>query len=575
MTAGMSNSRATGNLQIVLALLIAALVIVSRTVLIAHAHSESADDEYHLSRGLQFLERERLGWEMNDPPLGEAILALPMWLTGPAWTADDPWDQAADPEAVWLSPLSHHRWPRERILLLTAAWKALLCLPLAGIVFAWCRQLYGDKAAWLALAMLLIEPTFAAHIGTVGLDVLGLTGIVLALWLGWRCFQHPTPARVVALGVATAVALLLKHTAIVLPAVLLAYALIARNHPAPASSTSPPARRRSPARVRFNTWLVAMVVAVMSLWPLTFFDISAPADSGRQLSTTYTDAWSIKTDVINPLMKVPLPAGIYLGSIAAALAHGEFGHPGYLLGEWRLHGWWYYFPVVATYKIPIGIVAVFALAAASLFWLRPRWGEWPLVIAAVAWAVFIMSSGINIGFRHFLPIYIFLIMLAARCVAGPAPRVTGILAWLSVVIAAIHAASFHPDYLSYLNWPRKDAHLAITDSNLDWGQSLKQVRRWLDQNPQTGPVYLRYFPDYGEDSIAYYLGDRVTVLSDNDPLPSDGTLIVSPYFLVSSGPFRSLATRPPDDLIGHSIRVFHLNPQPTSAPTRAFSRSQP
>ena len=47
------------------------------------AHSESVDDDYHLTRGLLFLTRSLAGSELdlNDPPLGEGIIALPMLVT--------------------------------------------------------------------------------------------------------------------------------------------------------------------------------------------------------------------------------------------------------------------------------------------------------------------------------------------------------------------------------------------------------------------------------------------------------------------------------------------------------------
>ena len=61
------------------------------------------------------------------------------------------------------------------------------------------------------------------------------------------------------------------------------------------------------------------------------------------------------------------------------------GHNGYLFGEKRMTGWWYYFPVVATYKVPLGIAAVLLLGLISIGWEHPRWAEWGLLIPCVAW----------------------------------------------------------------------------------------------------------------------------------------------------------------------------------------------
>ncbi len=65
----------------------------------------------------------------------------------------------------------------------------------------------------------------------------------------------------------------------------------------------------------------------------------------------------------------------------------------------------------------------------------------------------------------------------------------------------------HPNYISYFNFPRHKPYLAINDSNVDWGQSLKQVRDWIDSHPQQKPIYLRCFGRFESPNIHYYLGD--------------------------------------------------------------------
>ncbi len=539
-----------------LAVGLALMVLLGRTLLIALAHSESFDDQYHLARGLATLERYDLDTARNDPPLGEALLALPMWLTGPARTAEDPWDRAAEPRQVWLRPLHHHRLSPDTLLILTNAWKALLTVPLAAVVFIWVHRLYGRPSAWLALGLLLVEPTFAAHTATVGLDVPGVAGIVLACYLTWQYLAVPTRGRLVAAGVATIVAMLIKHTAIILPGILFLYALMA---PRPGRDSGDGHMAVPGLRGRFNRWAAVMLVALAGLWPLTFFDVSPPDHSGRQLSATYTERWSLVADVINPLAQVPLPAGVYLGSIMEAISHGREGHHSFFNGEYRYYGWWYYFPVLMTYKVPLGIGVVLALGLLSLAWHPPRWDEWPLVIGLAGWAAFIIGSGICIGFRHFLPVYIFMLMLAARTVAGSVPRWATILAWTGVAAAAAHALSYHPDYHAYLNWPRATPFRNISYSNLDWGQSLKQVRRWLDAHQPQRPVYLANFLPH-----EYDLEGRVIPLPlfGADPLPDHGLLILSPALLNLDLRYVPLMEVEPIAIIGHTMRVYDLDRLP-------------
>src|SRR5436190_19641851 len=66
-----------------LAMLLLAAVVIPRSILVADAHSESSDDEYHLMRGLMFWRHEiNADIDLNDPPFGEGVLALPMLAIG-------------------------------------------------------------------------------------------------------------------------------------------------------------------------------------------------------------------------------------------------------------------------------------------------------------------------------------------------------------------------------------------------------------------------------------------------------------------------------------------------------------
>src|SRR3954470_20099485 len=184
--------------QLLILLCVGAVLVVARSALIESRHSETVDSEYHLNRGIAFLTGTVGKRILNDPPLGEALTALPMWAAGclPSTSARG---------------LYGHHLRTETILLMIAVWKSLLFLPFLGAVFWWCRKLYGVGAAWLASAILLTEPTFAAHIGLPTVDVLGVEGVVIACVLAWRYFQTPTTRALHLACLAVAISLLLKH----------------------------------------------------------------------------------------------------------------------------------------------------------------------------------------------------------------------------------------------------------------------------------------------------------------------------------------------------------------------------
>jgi hypothetical protein len=545
---------------LLLVLLLAAAVIVPRSYLVARAHSESYDDDWHLKRGLLFLTRSLAGSEveLNDPPLGEGLVAIPMLVTnlleGRAPADDRLYDAPGRAETIAIR---------------TALWNSILFLGFLGIVCAWCRRVYGWRSAGLAVALFVVEPNFAAHVPVAALDVLGMESIVLAALLAWRYFERPTKGRLFGLGFGIALALLVKHTALMVPIMVLALAgldwfvrpmLSGRDWRGCRHAAVDGARRLAP---------LGLIVPLL-IWALTLFDCSPPMNReavARQDKGTNGGAVSrgkaVRVAVERALhLESPWPAGCYLHAFRLGLGHGSRGHQGYLNGAWSDQGWPSYFPIVASYKVPLGIGVVLVIAVASLLSAPPRWAEWGLVVPLLACAVVALSTKINIGFRHFLPTYAFMLLLGSRSAASGVPG-WRVLAWAGVAAAGAHALSYHPDYLSYMSAPWRKPYLAISDSNVDWGQALKQVRRWLEEHRPGGrKVSLFYF---GKDngSVQYYLNDRVEQIDEHSPLPTSGWLLISPVRLVGvyeeQDRFARLRELEPDAEIGHSILVYDLD----------------
>jgi hypothetical protein len=282
-----------------------------------------------------------------------------------------------------------------------------------------------------------------------------------------------------------------------------------------------------------------------------------------------------------------LPAGIYVGSVFMSLLHLRAGHPSYLWGQVHFFSWWYYFPALALYKIPIGIGVVLLIGLLSLLWVKPRYGELPIFLCGIIWLLVMMRQPIGIGFRHFLPAEIFLLMLASRCAAGRI-KWPVVVSWIALSTAAVEMVHWAPDYMSYINFPRKDIWYVMSDSNLDWGQSRKEFKKWLYARPEDGrPVYFGYFGPIDVD-LYKEIGPRLTqyaslvhwvhrptekpgvtpnVLPDiNFTMPRHGILVLSPVAL--TGQYDSIGDHfkpirdshaEPEEVIGHNLLVFDLD----------------
>jgi hypothetical protein len=194
----------------------------------------------------------------------------------------------------------------------------------------------------------------------------------------------------------------------------------------------------------------------------------------------------------------------------------------FLNGDYRSTGWAAFFPYTTAVKTPLalfGLLAMSGLGAAALrrgpgAW-RSRLYEWsPLLsLFAVYWA-FSLSSGLNIGHRHIMPVYPVLFVMAS----GAAAWVGAPLRWAGAAVAmlaawfAAESVWIRPHYLAYFNeivGPR-DAWRHLVDSSLDWGQDLPSLKSWLDAHPSPGPVFISYF---GSGDIDTY-GIRATRVGD-------------------------------------------------------------
>jgi hypothetical protein len=161
-----------------------------------------------------------------------------------------------------------------------------------------------------------------------------------------------------------------------------------------------------------------------------------------------------------------------------------------------------------------------------------------------------LTSRINIGIRHVLPLYPVLAIIAAYAAVtlwkkSRAATVV-LLGWFFV--AGIVA---HPDYLPYFNELARHPEEIATDSNLDWGQDLLRLEQVV-RRERIPHLYLSYFgsADWRRHGIPA------------EDLPRDrrvrGWVAVSEMQLKFGGGFPWLEEHEPVMRVGKSIRLYRI-----------------
>jgi tetratricopeptide (TPR) repeat protein len=281
-----------------------------------------------------------------------------------------------------------------------------------------------------------------------------------------------------------------------------------------------------------------------------------------------------------------LPEG-YIYGLAATKIIAE-NSPGYFFGHAYQRGHLLYFPAAFVIKSTLPFLILVALAVAAIFTRRlRRWRK--LLFLTVPVAIFmamVLPSDMNIGHRHILPIYPFLMVLvggaAAAWIQGIGTKRRNALnpAWLSVVVAllvwqAVTSLRAYPVYMAYSNeaWggPSK-THLYFSDANVDWAQQLKAVKLYLDGRGITTNCWFAFFAqgavdlkDYGIQCHAlptqetlYWLG-RLNVVPteiDGPVLISDGNLASLELGSGKLNPYQDFRARRPVATIQQGVYVY-------------------
>lgn len=527
--------------------------------------SPTMDEQNHIARGIAFLETGDPRLSLEHPPLVNSISALPLLTETsldiptdhPSWETPQGWYEFAD---VFF-------WERDndpgRMIFLARLPIVFLTLGLAITGFHFAREMWGKLSAFFAFSFLLLEPNILAHGRYSTTDAGSTAFLLLAAFLLWRMWRYGgwSWIRIILAGIGIGLALGSKlSTSIFLPIFALLAILPLYNQP----------WRLKDSILRVAQLALATLIGFLVLWLIYGMEWG---------SAQFTSGW------MEFLEDFSLPMPTYWAGLDQILSISGGGRPSFLLGEFSTTGWWYYFPVALAVKTPVMLLFLFALSAILLLWERnSRSYAVFLIIPAVVYFLISLQSALNIGYRHLLPILPFLLVLvsglatvklsqpsfiAKRPAFGPAVLV---VAFISLVVIDI---LMHPSYLSYFNviaGGPDNGHNVLVDSNLDWGQDLKRLQLWMDENGEDR-IKLSWF---GTAEPLFYdiVYDPLPGLPYHfdlwwnipfDPLdPEPGVYAISASNLweiplEEKTVFAWFRNREPDDKIGYSIHIYRVS----------------
>lgn len=462
------------------------------------------DEIVHIPAGYYHLVDGYFQLNNEHPPLVKMWAALPLLFIQP----NEPPAPKTDDENVAERVGGFHArfWTDNKTRFASIAfWPRIMMIPVAlalgVLILLFTRRLFGARAALFAVAFYSFEPTILAHGRIVHTDVPAACAYLLFFFTLHRYVNAPTLRRAFGVGLVAGLAFVTKFSMVIALAPVLICLALGGIIFAPRIARGDDESHRGHKRATF-VWhaLVAALVILMVVNAAYYFQ-SPPLEASdaewvRLKSAPVYDTLMTAFRAFSHLVPTYFLFGLY-----NVVIHNQYGHAASLLGMHSDFGWWYYFPVAFALKtsLPFLVVSIAALGWSLWRLIVRREREFLFLVVPLAiFTAFSMTSRINIGIRHFLPVFPFLFimggamfdrLLVARRIRFAPRRIpfaaalplVALLAW-----AGIEALRAYPDYVPYMNQlARKPRWEYLSDSNVEWGDDMSALAAYLHARGET------------------------------------------------------------------------------------------
>jgi hypothetical protein len=542
------------------------LIYVLQCAWFIRTQSFAIDEPVHIFAGLDAWRNGAFRYWNDHPPLAR------LWCTLPIVAAK--WQVDGDSLSRLLQPATYVRPDPEAMARRARSMNVIFGLILCGVLWFTARSALSEGAANLALALFVLWPALVAHFSLVTTDGVAtlFTFAVAAYLLRWR--RNPSARRTAAMGFLLGLLLLAKFSTPVMFAVAVLWMLV----------TAPQVLFvRNPLHWNWARTGAAVGLALFLLWGGYFFHVSRATWRDGVFTATFPNRDGLVVPRAQKLLNfsIPVPAGEYFEGLRRVIRHNSGGHASFLLGKTALKGFRLYFPVTIALKWPPLIVLLLA-AAVVLIALRrvavPReW--WILASFPAVYLCFAICSQIDIGERHILPIYPFVVLFATAVWPFVARRPLLISAVAAILLLqAADTLRYAPDYLSYFTpfVAPAQSYKLLTDSSLDWGEGLLALRQYQRLHPNEVISVATVSPI--EPQV---YGIRAASLKENQR--ASGTVVISAttlsgQLLKHAGAYDWVLQYPMTQTLNHSLFVFRVPPQaasPAAIPVALHSAATP
>ncbi|MCB4757733.1 MAG: glycosyltransferase family 39 protein, partial [Elusimicrobia bacterium] len=431
--------------------------------------------------------------------------------------------------------LFHNRVPFDRMMAY-GRWGQLILSVLLGIsLFFFGQKLAGTSGGLFSMGFWAFSPTFLAHGTLVTTDL--AFGVFFFLFFASLLFWNSCKGNILS-GIALGLCFASKY---------------------------------------FSLSLLPILGALM-VWKLVFND--------RFKWKKFSDSILTPNNFLRALLIVGVGSGVlvavYRGSglgefwlgLTSLIKRSQAGRSSFFLGHYGNSGWFTYFPflfaVKTTFPVLLGLLVVM-----GLFLTRSIKIPAVLIIPPLLFFILACFSKVQIGHRHLLAVYPFIFLILGLSLS----KARGLFLVFSIFLLVWQfweAWLVKPYFLSTFNQVLggpSQGHRYVTDSNVDWGQGLRELGLSLDAQDLSDGIYLCYFGvadphaygikfiDVGSDFITKSEDDRLVKGLNPKKFAISVTHLQATYY-ANRDVFGWLKDYQPAKKVAHSIFVYDFKDFP-------------
>jgi hypothetical protein len=540
----------------------AAILGLMFILMVSSMRKDSAirDEMPHIVAGYSYLTQFDYRINPEHPPLIKQLSALPLLFMDINFPSNDPaWrDNVNDQWSLGDTFLYRSDNDADKMIFWGRLPIVILTIITAFVIYLWSKKLFKSKLAGLiALTLFAFSPNIMAHGRFITTDM-GITSFsVFALYFWWVFLKTPNWKNFIIASIFQGLMHLSKFSSPLFLPVIVVMAILA------IFAYNKKWSFKTRAKIYLGATVLSSVIALfmIGVWYQVFIH-QMPLETQKQLiaesiNDSQFDNAGLATKLTglanNPILR---PYSQYFLGFFMVFAHAKYGHSTYFLGEVG-QNWPHYYFVAYLLKEPITSQILFfsSLVIFSVFivkiiknkdkkrlfkYFQKYYPLIPFVCLIIGFLYIGMTAKLQLGIRYIVPIFPYLYIIIAGIIALYVKKIikrsdkksvlnykiakfsgTFLALWLILANFIIY-----PHYLAYFNeyiGGYKNGWKYMIDSNLDWGQDLRRLKAYLDEN-NIQNVKVDYF---GGGNLDYYLGADNYTLWGYDKGPTTGWIAIS------------------------------------------------